>query len=136
MSPSGLAGDGDRLMAVLRASWHAFDQAVAAGEGKELRKGPRGGGRELDAIVRHVVDANRAYFGRVARKPTRIRDVSPLDELRMQLDGAMGVVARAAVGEHPAQGPRGGKLWPARYYVRRTAWHALDHAWEIEDRIM
>jgi hypothetical protein len=24
--------------------------------------------------------------------------------------------------------------WPVRYAARRTAWHALDHAWEIEDR--
>jgi hypothetical protein len=34
----------------------------------------------------------------------------------------------------PAAGPRGGKIWSVRYFVRRTAWHALDHAWEIEDR--
>jgi hypothetical protein len=25
-------------------------------------------------------------------------------------------------------------LWSIRYFVRRSAWHALDHAWEIEDR--
>jgi hypothetical protein len=25
--------------------------------------------------------------------------------------------------------------WPVAYVIRRTAWHALDHAWEIEDRI-
>jgi len=24
--------------------------------------------------------------------------------------------------------------WPARYAVRRLAWHVMDHAWEIEDR--
>jgi hypothetical protein len=24
--------------------------------------------------------------------------------------------------------------WPARYVARRTAWHATDHAWEIENR--
>ncbi len=23
----------------------------------------------------------------------------------------------------------------ARYFVRRTAWHVLDHLWEIEDRL-
>jgi hypothetical protein len=32
------------------------------------------------------------------------------------------------------QGPRGGKRWTVRYFIRRSAWHALDHAWEIEDR--
>jgi hypothetical protein len=24
--------------------------------------------------------------------------------------------------------------WPPAYAARRIAWHALDHAWEIEDR--
>jgi hypothetical protein len=129
-------GDADRFAAILRASWQAFDRAVAAGEGKELRRGPRGGGRELDAIVRHLVEGNRAYFGRAAWKPARIRGVSPLEEFHLQLDEALGVVTRAAAGEHPARGPRGGKIWPARYFVRRTAWHVLDHAWEIEDRII
>jgi hypothetical protein len=39
-------------------------------------------------------------------------------------------------GELPEKGPRGGILWPARYFVRRVAWHVLDHAWEIEDRMV
>ena len=41
----------------------------------------------------------------------------------------------AASGEMPERGPRGGVLWKPRYFVRRAAWHALDHAWEIEDRL-
>jgi len=35
--------------------------------------------------------------------------------------------ARSAAGAPDA-------VWPARYAIRRTAWHVLDHAWEIEDR--
>src|SRR5207247_3287424 len=31
--------------------------------------------------------------------------------------------------------PKGDGKWPIPYAVRRTAWHALDHAWEMEDRI-
>ena len=38
-------------------------------------------------------------------------------------------------GELPDFGPRGGRRWTPRYAIRRSAWHALDHAWEIEDRI-
>ena len=35
----------------------------------------------------------------------------------------------------PSDGsPLADKRWPARYAARRIAWHALDHAWEIEDR--
>jgi hypothetical protein len=26
------------------------------------------------------------------------------------------------------------KGWPPRYAAARIAWHALDHAWEIQDR--
>jgi hypothetical protein len=40
----------------------------------------------------------------------------------------------SARGEIPAKGPRGGMRWTARKFARRLAWHAIDHAWEIEDR--
>src|SRR5690348_16494347 len=44
----------DRLNAILRACWAAFDAAATAAGGVELRKGPRGGGRDLAKIVGHV----------------------------------------------------------------------------------
>jgi hypothetical protein len=44
-------------------------------------------------------------------------------------------LAAAVEGRLPVAGPRGGKLWTPRFFVRRVAWHLLDHAWEIEDRI-
>ena len=35
----------------------------------------------------------------------------------------------------PSDGtPLAGRTWTARYAARRIAWHALDHAWEMEDR--
>jgi hypothetical protein len=40
----------------------------------------------------------------------------------------------AARGEIPERGPRGGVRWTPRYFVRRSAWHVVDHVWEIEDR--
>jgi len=30
--------------------------------------------------------------------------------------------------------PPRSERWPARYAIRRIAWHVLDHAWEIEDK--
>jgi hypothetical protein len=45
-------------------------------------------------------------------------------------------VRASARGEIPAKGPRGGLRWTARYFVRRLSWHILDHAWEIEDRMV
>ena len=41
---------------------------------------------------------------------------------------------RAAAGDQPTTGPRGGKIWTPRRFLRRVVWHVLDHAWEIEDR--
>jgi hypothetical protein len=35
----------------------------------------------------------------------------------------------------PSDGsPLAGRRWTARYAASRIAWHALDHAWEMEDR--
>lgn len=123
-----------RLQTVLEACWLAFDSAVKMAEGKALRKGPRGGGRELGEIVRHVVDANAAYLRRLGWKYKRAEDAAA-DERDLIRPAMLDGLAAAARGELPTHGPRGGIRWPPRYFVRRVAWHVLDHAWEIEDRI-
>ncbi len=126
----------ERSEAILTAIWRAFDRAVEAAEGKELRKGPRGGGRESDEIVRHVLGADAAYLRRVGQKFSQ-DEGSPLDdELRRTREAIRAALAAGARGEIPNHGPRGGALWTPRYFVRRVAWHAVDHLWEIEDRIM
>jgi hypothetical protein len=126
----------ERSEAILAAIWRAFDRAVAAAEGKELRKGPRGGGRERDGIVRHVLGADAAYLRRVGQKFSQ-DDRAPLDdEVQRTRDAIRAALAAGARGEIPQQGPRGGALWTPRYFVRRVAWHTVDHLWEIEDRMM
>jgi hypothetical protein len=120
-----------RLDAVLRACWRALDDAFDAAHGKKLATGPRGGGRDADKILDHVREAEGGYLNRVAAKvPPGPKD----DALERTRKTVLESLAAAAHGEVPAEGPRGGKRWSARYFVRRTAWHALDHAWEIEDR--
>ncbi len=125
----------DRLKNVLQACWAAFDSAAAAAQGKELKKGPRGGGRDLEAIIDHVLGADIAYLKRIGwpvKDPRGASTQQQLGEVRRHiLEG----LEAAASGELPTVGPRGGKRWPPRYFVRRVAWHALDHAWEIEDRV-
>ncbi|MGH2538039.1 MAG: hypothetical protein ACRDHL_11640 [Candidatus Promineifilaceae bacterium] len=121
-----------RFKAILEACWQAFDAAARAAAGVELRKGPRGGGRELEAISEHVVGADLGYLRALGWKLEKDgADGSALERTRQAiLDG----LAAAAAGEIAAEGPRGGARWPARYFVRRVAWHVLDHAWETEDR--
>jgi len=123
-----------RAELMMQACWQAFDTAVQNAAGKTLTKGPRGGGRDLEAIVAHVYEAENAYLRRLGRKLSPDADFSLTERLAQQRQAILEVLAAAARGELPEQGPRGGKIWPARYFVRRSAWHILDHAWEIEDR--
>lgn len=128
--------DFKRLLILLRACWAAFDNAVQEAEGKELRKGPRGGGRDLEKIIEHVIEGDRGYLSRLAWKHKRQEGITPLEELERTRGAIQGALEVGVKGELPERGPRGGIIWPPRYFVRRVAWHVLDHAWEIEDRIV
>jgi hypothetical protein len=126
----------ERLRTLLRAYWKELDRIARKAEGKELRKGPRGGGRELEGVVRHVLNAEGGYCRRLGVKFTANEDGELDEELARERDAVMEALAIAERGEVPEKGPRGGAMWTPRYFVRRAAWHVLDHAWEIEDRIV
>ncbi len=123
------------LQRLLRACWQAFDRAMQEAAGKELRKGPRGGGRDAEKILEHVVEAEASYLRRLAWKPPKTAGLSPRESLEPIRQAVLEALERAVREGLPERGPRGGAIWPPRYFVRRVAWHALDHAWEIEDRI-
>ncbi len=119
--------EADRICALLGASWKVFDAAVAKAPA-ELRKGPRGGGRDRDKIADHVIDAESAYTPKLGLKlkPPGRTDAPGVRAWRKTIIDAIG---------GSAGGPQAGeKRWPPRYVARRMAWHLLDHAWEIEDR--
>jgi hypothetical protein len=114
----------DRQVRLLQASWSELDRlAVEAPE--RLRKGPRGGGRDRDAVVAHVVEAERSYARTIGvRHPPFHGDRSALEACRAD-------VARALRRSRSATVETG---WSPRYFRRRATWHVLDHAWEIEDK--
>jgi hypothetical protein len=116
-----------RHLALLRACWKTFDKAVDSARGKKLRAGPRGGGRALDAITSHVFEADGAYLTKLGGK----YGGDSIQDLRSAFTDQ---ILTRAPNKDPGHGPRGGVYWWPRYAVRRSAWHALDHAWEIEDR--
>jgi hypothetical protein len=123
-----------RMERMLQACWAAFDSAVKAAKGKELRKGPRGGGRSLEKIVEHVVGADHGYLARIGSKYPGGGETDPA-KLKGYRAAIIEALSASARGEVPPKGPRGGTRWSPRFFVRRSAWHVLDHAWEIEDRI-
>lgn len=134
------ARDLKRLQDLLEACWRTFDASVKAAKGKVLTLGPRGGGRDLQRIVDHVVEAEAAYL-RGLGVAFKMGEGPPAADMRALRKAILDGLASSARGEIPARGPRGqshrpvgGVRWTPRYFVRRAAWHVLDHAWEIEDR--
>jgi hypothetical protein len=99
----------------LQRCWEAFDRAAETSTA-ELRKGPRGGGRDRDGIVDHVREAERSYGRKIG---VRVPPRTPWPEQRAAL----------LDGLRAPDGP-----WLPGYAIRRIAWHVLDHAWEIEDK--
>jgi hypothetical protein len=119
----------ERKLRLLDASWRYFDD-VAARVSVELARGPRGGGRTRDEIVRHVVNNERHDLAKkVGVAPT------PHEVLPPELVGAHREEFVRAMREHNAEGRLArGRNWTIALLVRHTAFHALDHAWEMEDR--
>lgn len=116
-----------RIAALVEASWAAFGDIARVAPAK-LRKGPRGGGRDTDQIIEHVIGAEAAFARKIGvrhRKPA-IDDEAAVAAMRV---ATAAVIGQASDGAAPLPGG-----WPARYAARRIAWHALDHAWEIEDK--
>ena len=116
-----------RQVELMRAAWAILDK-VAKASPAELRKGPRGGGRDRDKMLDHVLGAEAAYARKVGVKHPQpdLGDTRAIKALRDDLAKALG---GASDGSPPY--PNG---WPPRYALRRITWHVLDHAWEMEDR--
>ncbi len=129
------AADVLRSEVILKACWRAFDRAVKSAGGRDLRKGPRGGGRTLKEMIRHLLEADSAYLGKIGWSVHLDPKTNPETEFRRIRAAVLEGLAASAAGKLPAKGSRGGSRWTARYFVRRVTWHALDHVWEIEDRI-
>ncbi len=119
----------DRKIGLLEASWRYFDD-VAARVSAEMQKGPRGGGRNRDEIVRHALGWERADLAkRVGVVVDPIVPPTP-DGFSSHRDEFV-----AALRTYNAEGRMArGRNWTIGLLIRHTAYHALDHAWEMEDK--
>lgn len=130
-----IGDDLERLLGLLRAAWDTFDEAMQGAEGRRLSTGPRGGGRDLARIVEHVRDAEVAYLSKLGSRAPAVSDRPGAERLSALRDTFVDALTAIANGEPVPTPSRTQKLWSPRYAVRRTAWHVLDHAWELEDRV-
>ena len=116
----------ERDLTLLRACWAFFD-AVRSRVSAEMQKGPRGGGRDRDRIVQHTLAAEQDWAAKLGvRAP----------EGALLTDESLNAYRDAyitAIRTFHAQGKLA-RTWPLRYLIRHTAFHTLDHAWEMEDK--
>jgi hypothetical protein len=126
----GMSGDElDRELTLMQACWAFFDD-VRSRVSAEMQKGPRGGGRDRDLIVRHTFAAEQDW--------AKMIGVLTPDNAMLTATGlkAHRDAYCQAIREYHAQGRLAGKMakWPLRFLIRHTAFHTLDHAWEMEDK--
>ena len=119
----------ERELTLMRACWAFFDD-VRSRVSAEMQPGPRGGGRDRNRIVRHIFANEQGW--------AKMLGVLPPDEAMLTDKGwnAHRDAYCNAIRNYHSQGKLAGKIakWPLRYLIRHTAFHTLDHAWEMEDR--
>ena len=116
----------ERELTLLQACWAFFDE-VRSHVSAELQKGPRGGGRDRDRIVRHTLGTEQGWAAKLGLRPP---EGALLTDEGLQAHRA---AYRTAIRAFHAQGKLA-RTWPLRYLIRHTAFHTLDHAWEMEDK--
>jgi hypothetical protein len=118
----------ERGITLLRACWAFFD-SVGARVSPEMRKGPRGGGRDRDTIIRHTIRNESEYFAR--RLGLRIPEYAAMTPDGLREHRATYVAAMRAYNAGEIKPMRS---WTLPFLIRHSAFHTLDHAWEMEDK--
>ena len=116
----------ERDLTLLQACWAYFD-TVRSRVSAEMQKGPRGGGRDRDRIVGHTLRTEQDWATKLG--------VHTLEDALMTAEGLRThrEAYCTAIRAFHAQG-KPARSWPLRYLMRHTAFHTLDHAWEMEDK--
>ena len=116
----------ERDLALMQACWTYFDK-VRGRVSAEMRKGPRGGGKDRDRIVRHVLNAQNDWAAKLG-VPAADDALLTEESIRAHRESY-----RDAIRALHSEGKRA-RSWPLRYLIRHTAYHTLDHTWEMEDK--
>jgi hypothetical protein len=116
----------ERQLTLMQACWTFFDE-VRSRVSAEMEKGPRGGGRDRDQIVRHTIGTEMDWATKLGL-PNLFSANLTEEVIRMHRDTYCD-----AIREYHAEGKMARK-WPLRYLIRHTGYHTMDHAWEMEDK--
>ena len=118
----------ERKISLLRACWTFFDD-VAASVSAEMRKGPRGGGRDRDVIIRHTIRTESEDFAK--RLGLRIPERGALEPkaLRAYREAYVATMRTYNAGEGKRM-----RSWNLPFLIRHSGFHTMDHAWEMEDK--
>jgi hypothetical protein len=119
----------ERAITILRACWAFFDR-VAARVSPEMRKGPRGGGRDRDKIIRHTIRTESEDFAK--QVGLRIDEGAALTPVGLRQHRKAYIAAMRAY--NAGKVPRRMRSWTLPFLIRHSAFHTLDHAWEMEDK--
>ena len=119
----------ERGIIILQACWAFFD-AVAARVSPEMRKGPRGGGRDRDRIIRHTIRTESEDFAK--QVGLRIPEEAALSPEGLRQHRESYVAAMRAY--NAGQVAKRMRSWTLPFLIRHSAFHMLDHAWEMEDK--
>jgi len=125
MSEAGL----ERGIKLLKACWTYFD-SVAARVSPQMRKGPRGGGRERDEIIRHQFRVESLDFSKQVGLQIEDGPVLAGEALREYRDDYLAGIRAYNAGDIK----RRMRSWTLAFLIRHSAFHTLDHAWEMEDK--
>jgi hypothetical protein len=121
--------DIERKLRLLQAAWAFFDD-VAARVSPEMRMGPRGGGRDRNRIVRHTIRNESESFAR--QVGIRIAEEAALSPEGLRQHRRDYLAAMRAYNEGKIEKKM--RSWTLPFLIRHSAFHTLDHAWEMEDK--
>jgi hypothetical protein len=126
--------DIERLIRLLTACWFTFDDVLNS-ISAALRNIKPERGRSPDAMRLHLLQTDRMHlsaFGPIFRQPNPALMAEQEAAVREQIIAALRAVPRE---KNSAPHRKHGISWTPRFAVRRSAWHALDHAWELQGRL-
>jgi hypothetical protein len=117
-----------RKVKLLRSCWSYFD-AVASRVSPIMAKGPRGGGRERDHIISHTIRVESEDFAKKAGLRIPVGTHWTAEKLAGYRDDYVAAMTAYNKGDVKPM-----KSWNLAFLIRHSAFHTMDHAWEMQDK--